>query len=87
MRQDKHSRRKSALKEILEGIGLMLLGVVCWLLSRDFTFVEGVSTRYETRSNINLIILAPVLLIIGAVVLVMGLVHLIRSGGDSDGEQ
>ena len=87
MRQDKHTRRKNAFKEILEGIGLMLLGVVCWLLSRDFTFVEGVSTRYETRSNINLIILAPALLIIGAVVLVMGLVHLIRSGGDSDGEQ
>ena len=32
--------RKKALKELLEGIAMTVLGAVMWMLGGDFTFVE-----------------------------------------------
>ena len=88
---DKHTRaaaRKKALKELLEGVGMIVIAAVCRLLAGDFTFVEGVTTRYEGRSYVYLVAVAAALFIIGAVLVVMGLVHLIRpSKGGKDPTQ
>lgn len=70
--------RKKALKELLEGAGMLALGVVMWLLGGDFTFVEGVTTRSEGSTQMYLLAAAAALVIIGAVFLVLGLVHLVR---------
>ena len=81
--EDKHSRseaRKKALKELLEGAGMAVLGGVMLLLAGDFTFVEGVTTRNQGRSHIYLVVTAAALLIIGAVLFITGLVHLLRPG-------
>lgn len=87
---DKQSRagaRKKALKELLEGVGMTVLGAVMWMLGGDFTFVEGVTTRNEGRSQMYLMAAAAALIIIGVVVLVMGLVHLGKGGKDTGGER
>ena len=66
------------------------LGAIMWMLGGDFTFVEGVTTRNEGRSQMYLIAAAAALIVIGVVVLVMGLVHLIRpgkGGKDAGGER
>ena len=52
---DKESRaagRKKAVKELLEGAGMAVLGALMWVLGGDFTFVEGVTTRSEGRTQI-----------------------------------
>ena len=88
-KQRKAEARKKALKEMLEGVGMLLIGAVAWLLSKDFTFVEGVTTRSEGRTQAYLIAAAAAMLIIGSVLLVLGLVHLIRppkNGGNSKPE-
>ncbi len=69
--------RKSALKELLEGAGMAALGALMWMLGGDFTFVEGVTTRSEGRTQMYLM---AALIIIGAVFLVLGLIHLARPG-------
>ena len=66
--------RKSALKE------LAALGALMWMLGGDFTFVEGVTTRSEGRTQMYLMAGAAALIIIGAVFLVLGLIHLARPG-------
>lgn len=82
-KQNHAGARKKALKELLEGIGMTVLGAVMWMLGGDFTFVEGVTTRNEGRSQMYLMAAAAALIIIGVVVLVMGLVHLVRPGKGS----
>ena len=77
---NKRAARKKALKELLAGIGLIAAAAIARLLAGDFTFVEGVTTRYEGRSYIYTMAAAAVLLIIGVVYLIMGLVHLVRPG-------
>ncbi len=72
--------RKSALKELLEGAGMAALGALMWMLGGDFTFVEGVTTRSEGRTQMYLMAGAAALIIIGAVFLVLGLIHLARPG-------
>ena len=37
-KQRKAEARKKALKEMLEGVGMLLIGAVEWLLSKAFTF-------------------------------------------------
>ena len=89
--EDRHTRaaaRKKALKELLEGVAMIAIGVVARLLAGDFTFVEGATTRYEGRTYVYLMALAAAMLIIGAVLLVMGLVHLVKPGkGGEDNKQ
>lgn len=83
--EDKENRaggRKKALKELLEGLGMTVLGAVMWMMGGDFTFVEGVTTRAEGRSQMYLMVTAAALVIIGVVFLVLGLVHLVRPGRD-----
>ncbi len=72
--------RKKALKELLEGVGMTVLGAVMWMLGGDFTFVEGVTTRSEGRTQMYFMAAAAALVIIGVVFLVLGLVHLVRPG-------
>lgn len=82
--EDKHTRaaaRKKALKELLEGLGMTVLGAVMWMMGGDFTFVEGVTTRAEGRNQMYLMVTAAALVVIGVVFLVLGLVHLVRPGG------
>ena len=81
--EDKQARaaaRKQALKELLEGVGMIALAAVCRLLAGDLNFVEGVTTRYEGQSYMYLMAAAAGLLLVGAVLLVMGLVHLVKPG-------
>ena len=88
-KQNRAAARKKALKELLEGIGMIVAAAVCKLLAGDFDFVEGVTTRYESRSYIYLMAAAVGLALVGVVLLVMGLVHLVRpgkGGGDAGGK-
>ena len=81
--EDKENRaeaRKKALKELLEGLGMTVLGAIMWMMGGDFTFVEGVTTRAEGRSQMYLMATAAALVVIGVVFLVLGLVHLVRPG-------
>ncbi|MBD5084262.1 MAG: hypothetical protein HDT33_04150 [Clostridiales bacterium] len=81
--EDKQARaaaRKQALKELLEGVGMIVLAAVCRLLAGDLNFVEGVTTRYEGQSYMYLMAAAAGLLIVGAVLVVVGLVHLVKAG-------
>ncbi|MDE7003886.1 MAG: hypothetical protein K2P08_05580 [Oscillospiraceae bacterium] len=80
-KQNRAAGRKAALKELLEGAAMAALGAVMWMLGGDFTFVEGVTTRSEGRTQMYLMVGAAALIIIGAVFLVLGLIHLIRPGG------
>lgn len=86
---DKESRaagRKKAVRELLEGAGMAVLGALMWVLGGDFTFVEGVTTRSEGRTQIYFMAAAVGLIVIGVVYLVLGLVRLIRPGkGGGDG--
>ena len=77
-KQNRATARKNALKELLEGAGMAALGAVMWVLGGDFTFVEGVTTRSEGRTQMYLMAGAAALIIIGAVFLVLGLIHLLR---------
>lgn len=81
--------RKKALKELLQGAGMAALGAVMWMLGGDFTFVEGVTTRSEGRTQMYLMVAAVAMLVIGAVFFVLGLVHLVRpgKGGKGAGEE
>ena len=79
-KQNRAAARKSALKELLEGAGMAALGALMWMLGGDFTFVEGVTTRSEGRTQMYLMAGAAALIIIGAVFLVLGLIHLARPG-------
>ncbi len=81
-KENRSEARKKALKELLEGLGMTVLGVVMWMLGGDFTFVEGVTTRAEGRNQMYLMAAAAALVIIGVVFLVLGLVHLVRPGKD-----
>ena len=72
--------RKKALKELLEGIAMTVLGAVMWMLGGDFTFVEGVTTRSGGRTQMYFMAAAAALVIIGVVFLLLGLVHLVRPG-------
>ena len=81
--EDKQARaaaRKQAIKEILEGVGMIVFAAVCRLLAGDLNFVEGVTTRYEGQSYMYLMAAAAGLLFVGAVLLVVGLVHLVKPG-------
>lgn len=86
-KQDRTAARKQALKELLEGVGMIAIAAVCRLLAGDLNFVEGVTTRYEGQSYMYLMAAAVGLAIIGAVLLVMGLVHLVKSGKGGKGPQ
>ena len=77
-KQNRATARKNALKELLEGAGMAALGAVMWVLGGDFTFVEGVTTRNEGRTQMYLMAGAAALIVIGAVFLILGLIHLIR---------
>lgn len=79
-KQNRAAARKKALKELLEGAGMTALGFVMWMLGGDFTFVEGVTTRSEGRTQMYFMAAAAALIIIGIVFLVLGLVHLVRPG-------
>ena len=86
-KQARAAARKKALKELLEGVGMAALGAIMWMLGGDFTFVEGVTTRNEGRSQMYLMATAAALIVIGVVFLVMGLVHLVKpgkNGGDAN---
>ena len=72
--------RKQALKELLEGVAMVIGGIVVWLLGGDLNFVEGVTTRYESRSFMYLKAAGAGLIFVGAVLLITGLVHLAKSG-------
>lgn len=85
-KQARAAARKKALKELLEGVGMTALGAVMWMLGGDFTFVEGVTTRNEGRSQMYLMAAAAALIVIGVVFVVLGLVHLVKpgkNGGDA----
>ena len=89
-KQARAAARKKALKELLLGVGLLAAAVVARLLAGDLNFVEGVTTRYESRSYIYTMAAAAVLLIMGAAYLITGLVHLVKpgkSGGDAGPKQ
>lgn len=79
-REARAQARKKALKELLEGLGMAVLGALMWMLGGDFTFVEGVTTRSEGRTQMYLMAAAAALIVIGVVFLVLGLIHLIRPG-------
>ena len=87
-KENRSEARKKALKELLEGLGMTVLGVVMWMLGGDFTFVEGVTTRAEGRNQMYLMAAAAALIVIGVVFAVLGLVHLVKpdkNGGDAKG--
>ena len=87
-KENRSEARKKALKELLEGLGMTVLGVVMWMLGGDFTFVEGVTTRNEGRNQMYLMAAAAALIVIGVVFAVLGLVHLVKpgkNGGDAKG--
>ena len=51
-KENRSEARKKALKELLEGLGMTVLGVVMWMLGGDFTFVEGEIGRASCRERV-----------------------------------